>query len=127
MLRRNFCQKQLVRLEKGLKLEFCCLMSGWDDKCTACPFEWYGFDPRFNSRRSVRLKNCSQTQELEAKKVLEMDKSVALTKETVKKAFRKMALKVHPDKNLSSCGKDFRRIVDAYELLATQVTRHKTL
>ena len=55
-------------------------------------------------------------------KVLEVDRSAS--KQEIKKAFRKMALKYHPDKNPGEdTTKKFREVAEAYEVLGDEGKR----
>ena len=59
-------------------------------------------------------------------KILELDKNA--TYEEIKKSYRKLALKYHPDKNIDNkefCEEKFKDISEAYQILSDPENRYK--
>ena len=71
-------------------LEFCCLVSGYTNRCTTCPLP-DGFEFAPYRRKSEEV--------LDAMQVLELEDTSLLTIKSLKAAFRKQALRYHPDHN----------------------------
>ena len=72
------------------ELEFCCLISGYTDRCTACPlpkdFEFLPYQTKSDEF-------------LDALSILDIEDASKMTVKSLKAAFRKQALLHHPDQN----------------------------
>lgn len=106
------------------ELRFCCLLSGWDARCTSCPFDWFGFDPRAFRSRS-RASRATAGFGLSARDVREAREALGLPptgadagERELKAAFRAAALRWHPDCSAEEGAEArFKAAVAAYELL----------
>lgn len=106
------------------QLSFCCLLCGWDSRCSTCPINWYGFDPhefrkQYEGSRRGDAPPLSSQEMSRALEMLGMARGEnAFTEQDVKAAFREQALRWHPDCNQDPAAEDrFKEIVAAYELL----------
>ena len=100
-------------------LEFCCLLSGWDVKCTTCPINWYGYNG--NHPRKT-LETHTNDVIASAKKTLGLKPCAKIDSKAIKQAFRKRALDVHPDRVLKVeakrvAEKEFKKVLRAQEIL----------
>ena len=57
--------------------------------------------------------------------ILELDTSKNISKDDIKKAYRKLILKYHPDKNTEDTTEKFKEIQTAYEILSNNENKTK--